>query len=141
MKKMLILILLVVFLLTACDPYVSKRPYDYKNTTWIAKECNMYFYAGEKYKISHSALQVNGKSYNLDFTFDYGYGVTIYDADKLPNEHQHPRDAILLHGRGSFSEKKFELIFNERSTDNIGLNLKKITFIRTNGEIIPDWAK
>ncbi|GHU53818.1 hypothetical protein FACS1894132_07110 [Clostridia bacterium] len=137
------IILIIILLLSSCtvDFYAKVRPPDYKNTTWIAKECNMYFYVDQNSQCL-GKMELDETIYNIELYFRMGKTVAILNTEKIIDKNRIKNFEILFNADCKFSEQKFIISFEgRRLNDNIPLNLKKITFIRTDGEIIPDWAK
>ena len=44
-------IILIILLLTSCDPLLGQRPNNYPNTVWVSQEPDMFFIVGEAHTI------------------------------------------------------------------------------------------
>ena len=77
MKK-IVLVLLCLLLLTACDPHHGKRPSDYPNTVWTCEDPAITFYVAADGKLLLEVAQPHADvPGGLVLAFNYGSGMHL----------------------------------------------------------------
>lgn len=123
-KTITILILIVSMLfLTACDPNAGKRPYDYPDTKWICEDPYVYIEV-DGHGDMYSYYICDDQEQPLDILFSSGSGVT----GMLPNTVLVSDETILFEGYAHFGRTSFSI---ELFEDHIwGGQYRKLKFKR-----------
>lgn len=131
-KKISIICLILIVLLTACDGcigfvdcYAGKRLNNYDNTKWVSSEPDIWF-SVQNYKCIGEA-NVDGITAEVIVQFDMGNGVSFYpddygtDGDKWNSER-------LFKGNCKFGENKLVVTVTNNEKGFLDDDIKTITF-------------
>lgn len=127
MKKIFLLLLtLLLFLLTSCDPYADKHPINYHNTFWVSDNPKLsYYVGGEESGYTKGIIYSEN---NLEFTHLFSsVWVETVDYD----------DNTIFSGKGNFNKESFSITVTRSNVNSIAID-DVIIFNRIDG--LPEWA-
>ena len=120
-------------LLSDCDRYSGRRPYDYPPAKWVSEDPKIWFEIGKSSHSPHAprekiygCLVLNGQNIEIEVFFDYGNGVYFREKSN---------DDPVTRGECAFHSDKLVVKIDKERDNFLNELCETITFIR-----VPEWV-
>jgi hypothetical protein len=139
-------VILVLTLLTSCDPFTGQRPYNYPNTRWVSEDPDMFFVVGEEQftnqwgsfaDVTHAQITKDGEVIELICSFAVsGALVLFYDVSGFDSETGKlihagsTSDITLFTGLCKFGPDKLVVTIRNNDKGFLDDSITEIVFVR-----------